>query len=119
MQFINLAFHEFVDNWYPTISSEPELKATMRALLEDIIRTIEQRIFEVNLLDAVYGDVLFVFKRHVEAYRLSKELVGSAYAGALNIDEVFDRIQPLFALRDADREPEREEVYSSRPAIHY
>lgn len=105
-RLMDLCFSEFIDNWYPKLTEHPELRATLRALVEDMVAAIERRIDRVDLVGTLYKDVVYAIVRHVEDFQRCREIVGTAHADGRDLEALFLAAQPHPALQSHEDEVE-------------
>ena len=104
---LKLVFHEFVDNWYVSVTDNKELRSNMEAMVVKMLEGLETRVDNFDLVPIVMKDLPFIVSRFVRDQRLAKERAGTVLGGEYTADELFSRIQPHFALKS----PETEKVF--------
>ena len=95
---LDLFFKDFVDNWYYYVIEHRGLNNWMRRLVINIIQDLEKRVNRVDLLDLVLNDVVYIIVAHMRDVKVAKEKQGTTQSGGLDVNQLFERIQPHFAL---------------------
>ncbi|CAO3572711.1 unnamed protein product [Mortierella alpina] len=105
--FLALLVRDFIQTWYSSFSSNPQLVTSIVNVVIHIARTLEQRSQEVDWVALLLQDVPEVLKRHYVSYRQASQMFDTAYAPNQTIESIFHGLQPHFALRDGE-ESEKE-----------
>ena len=105
-RLVDLGFRDFIETWYPTVTDHLELRSTLRALLEDIVAAVDRRLQGVDLVEVMYKDVVHAMIEHMDTYRHCVDIVGTAYANGLDVEELYLRAMPHPALQDTEHERE-------------
>ncbi|KAF9964912.1 hypothetical protein BGZ70_005734 [Mortierella alpina] len=105
--FLALLVRDFIQTWYSSFSSDPQLVTSIVNVVIHIVRTLEQRSQEVDWVALLLQDVPEVLKRHYVSYRQASQMLDTAYAPNQTIESIFHGLQPHFALRDGE-ESEKE-----------
>ncbi|KAG9326373.1 hypothetical protein KVV02_003724 [Mortierella alpina] len=105
--FLAFLVRDFIQTWYSSFSSDPQLVTSVVDVVIHIVRTLEQRSQEVDWVALLLQDVPEVLKRHYVNYRQASQMLETAYAPNQTIESIFHGLQPHFALRDGE-ESEKE-----------
>ncbi|KAF9914959.1 hypothetical protein BX616_007199, partial [Lobosporangium transversale] len=105
--FLALLVRDFIQSWYSSISTDPQLITSIVNIIIDIARKLEQRCREVNWVGLLLQDVPDVLRRHYVDYRQATQKVETAYAPNQTIESIFHGLQPHFALHNGE-ESEKE-----------
>ncbi|KXS16740.1 PXA-domain-containing protein [Gonapodya prolifera JEL478] len=105
-----LVIRDFVQGWYYAhISTDDEfMKEVVRAIAR-VARELESRFEKVDFIQLFTLDLPRVLSNHLADYRLARRRSETLYAGALSTEDVFDALQPHFAMRG----PAAEQSYLS------
>ncbi|KAG0081468.1 hypothetical protein BGZ90_008107 [Linnemannia elongata] len=105
--FLALLVRDFIQTWYSTFSSDPQLVTSVVNVVIEIARELERRSQEVDWVGLVLLDVPEVLRRHYVDYRQASQKLETAYAPNQTIESIFHGLQPHFALQDGE-ESEKE-----------
>ncbi|KAG0374311.1 hypothetical protein BGX24_010558 [Mortierella sp. AD032] len=105
--FLALLVRDFIQTWYSTFSSDPQLVTSVVNVVIEIARELERRSQEVDWVELLLLDVPEVLRRHYVDFRQATQKLETAYAPNQTIESIFHGLQPHFALQD-DEESEKE-----------
>ncbi|KAF9085608.1 hypothetical protein BGX29_001853 [Mortierella sp. GBA35] len=105
--FLALLVRDFIQTWYSTFSSDPQLVTSVVNVVIQIARELERRSQEVDWVGLLLLDVPEVLRRHYVDYRQATQKLETAYAPNQTIESIFHGLQPHFALQDGE-ESEKE-----------
>ncbi|KAH7043689.1 PXA domain-containing protein [Linnemannia elongata] len=105
--FLALLVRDFIQTWYSTFSSDPQLVTSVVNVVIEIARELERRSQEADWVGLVLLDVPEVLRRHYVDYRQAAQKLETAYAPNQTIESIFHGLQPHFALQDGE-ESEKE-----------
>ncbi|KAF9121106.1 hypothetical protein BGW39_010842 [Mortierella sp. 14UC] len=105
--FLALLVRDFIQTWYSTFSTDPQLVASVVNVVIEIARELERRSQEVDWVGLLLLDVPEVLRRHYVDYRQAVQKLETAYAPNQTIESIFHKLQPHFALQDGE-ESEKE-----------
>ncbi|KAG0289565.1 hypothetical protein BGZ96_006922 [Linnemannia gamsii] len=105
--FLAFLVRDFIQTWYSTFSSDPQLVTSVVNVVIEIARELERRSQEVDWVGLLLLDVPEVLRRHYVDYRQATQKLETAYAPNQTIESIFHGLQPHFALQDGE-ESEKE-----------
>ncbi|KAF8942738.1 hypothetical protein BGZ47_006179 [Haplosporangium gracile] len=105
--FLAFLVRDFIQIWYSTFSSDPQLVTSVVNVVIEIARELERRSQEVDWVGLLLLDVPEVLRRHYVDYRQAAQKLETAYAPNQTIESIFHGLQPHFALQDGE-ESEKE-----------
>ncbi|GJJ74185.1 hypothetical protein EMPS_06543 [Entomortierella parvispora] len=105
--FLALLVKDFINTWYSSFSSDPELVAAIVNVVHQIARELEKRSQQVDWVALLLQEVPEVLKAHYSDYRQAAQKFDTAFAPNQSIESIFHGLQPHFALRD-NEESEKE-----------
>ncbi|KAF9909788.1 hypothetical protein EC991_008111 [Linnemannia zychae] len=105
--FLAFLVRDFIQTWYSTFSTDPQLVTSVVNVVIEIARELERRSQEVDWVGLLLLDVPEVLRRHYVDYRQAAQKLETAYAPNQTIESIFHGLQPHFALQDGE-ESEKE-----------
>ncbi|KAF9947417.1 hypothetical protein BGZ65_008821, partial [Modicella reniformis] len=100
--FLALLVRDFIQTWYTSFSSDPQLVTSIVNVVIDIACKLERRCQEVDWVGLLLQNVPEVLKRHYMDFRQAAQKMETAYAPNQTIESLFHGLQPHFALRDGE-----------------
>ncbi|KAF9920441.1 hypothetical protein FBU30_009723 [Linnemannia zychae] len=105
--FLALLVRDFIQTWYSTFSSDPQLVTSIVNVVIEIARELERRSQEMDWVGLLLLDIPEILRRHYIDYRQAIQKLETAYAPNQTIESAFHGLQPHFALQDGE-ESEKE-----------
>ncbi|XP_011627743.1 uncharacterized protein LOC18446044 isoform X1 [Amborella trichopoda] len=91
--FISKIIQDFmVDLWYSEITPDKEVPELTRALINDVIGEVAQRVKGINLVDLLTRDVVDLVGNHLDLYRKNQSAIGEKVMGSLSFEERDERL---------------------------
>jgi sorting nexin-13 len=92
--FINKILQDFiVDLWYSDITSDKEAPEHIYAIIMDVLGEISGRVKEINLVDLLTRDVVYLIGDHLDLFRRNQIAIGVDVMGTLSSEERDERLK--------------------------